>query len=297
MASFPFQRLAAAAALGIALVAPVAAFAVPGDQVGIGAFGNADVIFMCGSNNCDPAGGNLSTQQDSAASGSVEVAYGSIGSNGGAEFAARASSGGALELPVLQALARTQHARGPHPGYSTEGFYDYNSSAIANAVQYFTYTGAVAATYEFTFHADGVVAGILASIDAFAGIFDVDNTLGGELPLGAALVMDRLMYAGIEGSTTPFDDEFTLSLTLEPGQDFYLSTALSANVGRGLQQSGLADAYNTFSAALTQGDAALLRVGPAVVPNGVIEPAPLWLLATAALGFVLSRRRRDAAGV
>ena len=246
------------------------------NQVGVSVTGNADYIFqVCANFACQPAGGNLSTQGDGGIGvGAAQVDF-QGGFNNGAAFNAAASLGGGLSSPVLKAKARTHHEHGSHPGYSTDGDYDFNASASAAGVQFYTYTGAVAANYAFTFHVDGVIGGGLANVHAFAGLFDVDHTFGGELPLGVVLTFDVRDFNAVG----PFDESFTLQTLLQPGQHFYLSASLSANVGRADYNSGEADAYNTFTTALTGGDASLLSIG---FPGGgqVPEPTTLALLAT-----------------
>lgn len=194
-----------------------------------------------------------------------------------------------MATPELKARARTQAQYGAHPGYSEDGGYDFNASAVASGDQFYTYTGATEADFECTFRVDGVIGGSLANVHAFAGLFDVDNTLGGELPLGQALVFDALDINDLGA----FDQPFTIRALLRPGQHFYLSAALSANVGRADTNSGEADAYNTFTSALTAGDASLLRIGFSDAGQ-VPEPASLALvgLALTAVGAVRRRRPR-----
>ena len=179
--------------LGVLALSPLVQ-ASPLSTVGINAFGNADYLFqVCATFACTPAGGSLSTQSDGG-NGANSAAVGYLGGFGnGAQFQAAASFSGGLQTPVLTVMARTAHQFGPHPGYSEDGGYDFNASASAAGVQHYTYTGSVAANYEFTFRVDGVIDPALASVFAFAGMFDVDNTLGGELPLGMQLDSNALL--------------------------------------------------------------------------------------------------------
>ena len=149
------SRLLRALGAGLLTLA-MSAQGEPVSQVGVSAYGNADYIFqVCATFACQPAGGSLSTQGDGGIGATAAQVDFQGGFNNGATFNAAARLTGELSSPLLKAKARTHHEHGSHPGYSTDGDYDFNSSAGAVGVQYYTYTGAVAANYAFTFHVDG----------------------------------------------------------------------------------------------------------------------------------------------
>jgi hypothetical protein len=79
-------------------------------------------------------------------------------------------------------------------------------------------------------------------------LFDDGDKLGGELPLGRVVDIDRI---SVNGSAHDFRESGSVSITLDPGDVYYLSASLTAQVAVGGQ--GIADAGQTLTIAFTEG--------------------------------------------
>jgi len=221
----------------------------------------------------------------------IAEGFGAAG-EGDASFAARARLLGPEGLPELRADARATPGIGPHPGFSELGFYDFNAVAQSRAVQYYTYTGTVPQTYTMTYTLSGSAESTLPaptpedesliSVGAVVTLFDDGDKLGGELPLGRVVDIDRI---SVNGSAHTFRQTGSVSITLDPGDVYYLSASLSAQVSIGGQ--GIANAGQTLTMVFTEGDPSQLNV--LLVP----EPSTYALMGLGlALTCLLASRRR-----
>jgi hypothetical protein len=196
-------------------------------------------------------------------------------------------------LPELRADARATPGIGEHEGFSELGFYDFNAVAVSRAVQYFTYTGTVPESYTMTYTLSGFAGSTLPaptptdegliSVGAVVALFDDGDKLGGELPLGRVVDIDRI---SVNGSAHDFRESGSVSITLDPGDVYYLSASLTAQVAVGGQ--GIADAGQTLTIAFTEGDTSRLNVLLAVPEPSTYVLVVLGLVLTGAL---LRRRR------
>jgi hypothetical protein len=194
---------------------------------------------------------------------------------GGADLAATAAFEGALATPVLRARAAADNFAAVIPLSDPNlvvGIDLYNVSAFAQGVQRYTYVGSGSATYTFAFRVDGSVTNEQASVFASAGFYDDF--------LEVSYAFNSLSFegAGLVGTTLPFDQTFTLSMTFSAGQSFNLKAALSADALSFLAYASAdysADAFNTLRVtSVTGGDTQLLLPSLAAA---VPEPAT-WLL-------------------
>jgi len=79
----------------------------------------------------------------------------------------------------------------------------------------------------------------LISVSVAVTLFD--GKVSGELPLGHVVDIDRI---SVNGSAHDFRQSDSVSITLDPGDSYYLNAALTAQVAIGGQ--GIADAGETL---------------------------------------------------
>jgi hypothetical protein len=172
---------------------------------------------------------------------------------------------------------------------------------LVRAAQYYTYTGDTTQTYTMSYSVSGFADSTVdsptpqdeaaISVTAVVSLFDDGPKLGGERPMGNVVEIDRIPPVTgppIDGSTHDFRFSGSVSITLDPGDSYYLVAALTAQVSFGGQ--GIADAGQTLTFAFTAGDTSQLV---ALLP--VPEPSTYALMG---LGLMLTclmlRRRRHA---
>lgn len=271
----------------------VAQAATPGDQTGVFASGSVSYLFRICS-TCPQPTGVLDADSDGAFGSLGPAIAEGLGARGEGEasYAARARLLGPTGLPELRADARSTPGIGEHEGFSESGFYDFNAVATARATQYFTYTGTTTQTYTMTYTVSGFAGSTLPnatpadealiSVNAVVALFDDGDKLGGELPMGHVVDIDRI---NLNGSAHDFRESGSVSITLAPGDSYYLASSLGAQVTIGGQ--GIADAGHTLTMEFTQGDTSQLDVLLAVP-----EPSTYAMLGAGLLVLGLASRRR-----
>lgn len=284
------------AALCLALAAPAVHAQTPGDQAGVRAGGGINYAYLpCYSLACDGAFGDLDTQSRNFPGSygpAIVDGFAAVGT-GTASFYGRALINGPLGLPTVGASAEAIPGVGTHEGFSGTGAYFFSAYGSAQAAQYFSYTGSTQQTYtlEFTLSGsadsilDNPTAGDYALIQVGGGIslFDDGDKLGGELPMGGPVDTSQIQHNGSVGMN--FRDSGSVSITVNPGDHYYLTAFVNANVG--LFGYGYADARHTLTVAFVAGDTSQLQA--AVVP----EPSryALTALGLLAVGGIVRRRR------
>lgn len=270
------------------LTAPAASAAAdPLLQAGVHVYGDSSWLFQpCVSLGCGVDAGTWSNYED----GGPGVASATVTGGGGLTpqlaFFASARLVDDLALPVLRAFAAGWTEIGPHPDFSVDCCWLTESTASARGVQYYTYTGDEEDyLYELTYTLDGIVgAGEFGNISGGISLFDGDPSVGFELPLGNVVASDQVTVSGDPGGK--FVKEGSVSLMLNPGQGFYASVFLHANIAR--PGIGAADASHTLTTTFTRGDPSFLT--PSLPPSvaQVPEPSAVGLLL---LGAPLMVRR------
>jgi len=292
------HRAFAVGLFALMLVPGIAARAqTPGDQAGVFAVGSVTSLF----HSCDtcPEPREILAAQSTGGFGShgpaVVGGFGARGEGDGS-FSGRARILGPNSMPELRADARATPGIGTHPDFSETGFYFFNVPALVRAAQYYTYTGDTTQTYTMSYSVSGFADSTLdnptpadeaaISVTAVVSLFDDGPKLGGERPMGNQVAIDRI--PPVDGSTHDFRFSGSVSITLDPGDSYYLVAALTAQVSFGGQ--GIADAGQTLTFAFTAGDTSQLV---ALLP--VPEPSTYALMG---LGLMLTclmlRRRRHA---
>lgn len=284
------------ATLCLALAAMATHAQTPGDQAGVRADGNVAYAFLpCYSLSCDGAYGDLDSQSKHhpGSYGPVIVDGFGTGGTGTASFYGRALMSGPLGLPTVGASAEAVPGIGTHEGFSGTGAYFFAAFGSASAAQYFTYTGSTQQTYTLEYTLSGSADSILdnptaddyALIQVSGGIslFDDGDKLGGELPMGGLVDTSQVQHNGSVGLN--FRDSGQVSITVNPGDHYYLTAFVAANVG--LLGYGYADAGHTLTVAFVGGDTRQLQA--ALVP----EPSryALTALGLLAVGALVRRRR------
>ena len=288
--------LAAGAAFGLLASGAASAVLIPGDQAGSFAEGSINSRFIVCS-TCSPASDLFGPQDKGGIGNNGPVIVGDavrIGT-GAADYEARAIIFGPTFLPELTAEASATPGIGPHAGFSADGAYFFTAAASAHADQYFTYIGRTPSTYTISFSFRGDALGAHAEDDPFVtvsgtiALFD-DRDRSGEFPKGHEV--DEFQKT-VDGTDRSFDIGGSVSITVNRGDSFYLSTFLDATVTGEAQ--GIADARHTFTTSFTGGDTSLLvaKLSDSVIPPAVPEPAT-WVLMIVGFGVVagLAGRRR-----
>lgn len=289
-----------AAAVAFSLLPSGAASAVliPGDQAGAFAEGRISSRFIICS-TCDQPSDVLSTQTAGGIgnNGPAIVGDTEAAGTGTADYGARAIIFGPTFLPELRAEASATPGIGPHAGFSGNGAYFFTATSTAHADQYFTYIGRSPATYTigFSFKGDAEGANLndepFVTISGDIALFD-DRNRSGEFPKGHQVDEFQKTVNGTDGKK--FDFEGDVSITVNRGDSFYLSTFLDATVTGDAE--GFADASHTFTTSFTAGDTSLLvaKLGDSVIPATPVPEPATWTLMI--LGFVavagLACRRR-----
>ena len=271
----------------------------PGDQAGVFAFGSVSYFFRTCS-TCPVPTDTLASQSDGSFGSFGPAIVGGLGVGGDGEgsFAARALIRGPNGVPELRANARAAIGIGPHPGFSGDGVYEFNVPATARGVQYYSYTGTTTQTYTMRYTISGFAGSLLPTptpddealigISGGLSLFDDKDKLGGELPMGRVVDIDRI---SVNGSAHDFRLSGSVSITLNPGDDYYLAAFLAAQVSPG--GHGIADAGQTLEIAFSAGDTSQLTPLLAAVP----EPSTYALMGVGlALIGLMARRRRSSPG-
>jgi hypothetical protein len=258
--------------------------ATPGDQAGVFADGGVRSLFeIC--NTC-PTPSKVEDQQNVGRFGSNGPAI--VGGfaregTGTADYGARAIIFRDSALPQLSAEASTVPGLGTNPCCSGTGAYLFSSAANAKANQYYTYHGLVPDTFSISYVIKGDAQGATAddnpliTVSGGMALFDDGDKLGGELPMGHVVDNSQKTFSG---AAHAFLDGGTVSITVQPGQSFYVAAFLGASIGAPAE--GFADAGHTLTASFTAGDTSLLT---GLLPASPIpEPSTCGMLA---LGLIL----------
>ena len=290
--------LAAGAAFGLLASGAASAVLIPGDQAGAFAEGSINSRFIVCS-TCSPASDLFGPQEKGGIGNNGPAIVGDnvrIGT-GAADYAARAIIFGPTFLPELSAEASATPGIGPHAGFSADGAYFFTAAASAHADQYFTYIGRTPSTYTIHFGFRGDAQGAHADDEPFVTIsgtialFD-DRDRSGEFPKGHEVDEFQKTVDGTDGRK--FDFGGAVSITVNRGDSFYLSTFLNATVTG--EAEGFADASHTFTTSFIGGDTSLLvaKLGDSVIPTAAIPEPSTWVLIIVGFGVVagLAGRRR-----
>lgn len=263
-----------------------------GEQAGVFASGSVRYLFRICS-TCPEPTGVLDSGSDGRLGSNGPAIVGGLGARGDGEatFAARALISSPDAVPELRADARAFPGIGTHEGFSETGIYDFNAVALATGRQYYTYIGDTTQTYTMTYTVSGFAGSTLPSptpedesligVSSVVSLFDDQQT--GELPLGNVVDIDRI---SVNGSAHTFRQSGSVSITVDPGDAYYLVASLSAQVSIGGQ--GIADAGQTLTIAFTAGDTTQLV--PLLSP--VPEPATYAQLGVGLTLICLMLRRR-----
>jgi hypothetical protein len=222
-------------------------------------------------------------------------------SHPGGQWLASGQIVGVDALPQLKAAAAATITH--EPLFDGIGTYEYSASASAEAIQMFTYLGAVPEDYTVAFTLDGVVSGdSLESVSSLLAIYSLmegaePDFLGSE---SSALSQEALTSQSVKvtdfatSGTFPFERTGAVTFTAMPGGVYYLQARLSAVAGTSFTSGpGYADASHTFSTTFTAGNTAWLTPAlRSVDAVDVPEPAMLTLAALCGAAMVGGRRRR-----
>jgi PEP-CTERM motif len=292
-----FGLLSSGAVFALAPSGAASAVLIPGDQAGVLAQGSIISRFIICS-TCDQPSDVLSNQERGGLGNNGPAIVGdSVGiGTASADYEARAIIFGPTFLPELTAEASALPGIGPHAGFSADGAYFFTAASTAHADQYFTYIGRTPATYTISFSFRGDALGAHAEDDPFVtvsgtiALFD-DRDRNGEFPKGHEI--DEFQKT-VDGAARSFDIGGAVSITVNRGDSFYLSTFLDATVTGDAE--GIADARHTFTTSFTEGDTSLLvaKLPDSVIPGSPIPEPSTWVLMIAGFGAVagFAARRR-----
>jgi PEP-CTERM motif len=281
--------LAAGAAFGLTSFGAASAVLIPGDQAGAFAEGSITSRFLI-CTTCTPAADVLSRQDAGGVgnNGPAIVGDAEARGTGKADYGARAIIVGPFFLPELGAEASAFPGVGPHAGFSGDGAYFFTSGASAHANQYFTYIGQTPETYTIAYSIRGQATSAIPedeffiTLSATIALFD-DRNRSVEFPKGHEVAEFQKTVDGENGGN--FDFEGDVSITVNRGDSFYVSTFLDATVTG--EAEGIADAAHTLTTSFSAGDTSLLRASlpDSVIGTSVPEPST-WALMIAGFGLV-----------
>jgi hypothetical protein len=273
---------------------------VPGDQAGVFADGSiTSRFFIC--TTCTPVS-ELLEQQEAGGfgnNGPAIVGDSEARGTGTAMYGAQAVITGTDLVPELKAIATATPGVGPHTGFNGDGAYFFTSSSTARVDQYYSYHGLTPETYTISYVIEGRTHDALPVDDPFVtvtgglAVFDDGDKLGGELPKGREVDSSQKSF---NGASETFLDGGSVSITVNSGASFYLSSFLSATVTG--QAEGVADARDTFTTSFTAGDTSLLTAllpASVVPPPGVPEPSTYVMCASGFALLAFIRRRTQSA--
>ncbi|WGS84967.1 hypothetical protein [Methylomonas sp. UP202] len=198
---------------------------------------------------------------------------------------AEGSLTGAQSLPILKAYAKTDVP-------NTIGY--VSATATAQGLQAYHYAGTESQTYTITFSVSGLLSGdttesITAGMNVWGGIFDPYAELPGSM-LGGDFVN---AHADPLVNSTALNESRAISFDLAPGQDFFITSYITASAfwADGSDIAGTADAAHSMTAQFTAGDSTMLNTLTTSVPL----PPSAWLLLSgiAFLTFSPNKNRKD----
>ena len=207
---------------------------------------------------------------------------------GSASLAATASVVGVLGSPRLGAMA---YAHNVQAFYSNDdppipvGIDVYQASATAEVIQRYTFTGTQQTTYTWNFTIDGELSNEQASVFGSVRFFDM---FPGEIPI--AVGSASLEGVGIPHEPLPYSATFTVSVTFDPGDVFYMQSQLTALASMTYSSADVtADAMNTMLVTgVTGGDTSLLVASLQPIP----EPSTYMMFGVGLVGVGLAMGRR-----
>lgn len=303
---FEFRRaFLAVVVTGFAAVGAAGnASATVADVSGTTVFGDVFGDFRIGCTTCShiplPMSGTPSQTQGGPGFASASISYfGTPQTNsaladytvgGSAAYAASAAFSGIFATPTLRARSSAENVSAyliVDPVVPV-GIDTFNATATAQAIQRYTYTGIVDATYTFNFHVDAKLTTAQASFSANASLHNTDDPF-----LETSLASNGVFHLGTGLSGTSIvSDSFSVTATFEAGKSYYLKASLSVGSADDYASTSVsADAFNTLLVtSITGADPSLLVAGIAPVP----EPQAYAMLALGLIVIGVARRRLEA---
>jgi hypothetical protein len=229
--------------------------------------------------------GPVSAQVDYLGQGVPDPNTAPYGLAGEVEFHAVATLQGPLSTPLLGAYARADNVSITDSAGLLVGMELYSASAEGRTQQTYHYLGAATTTYQFDFHVEGNLS------NAQAGVFGIAAIYTGQDPFFETGFIDS-GYVDLDGvgllyDPQPYSGDFSVSVTVDPGESFVLISRLSVGIKMAYEPIDvLADALHTMSlTAITGGD-------PALLATAVPEPAAALLLPLGLIAMFGWQRRR-----
>ncbi|MEO8627931.1 MAG: hypothetical protein ABI612_07490 [Betaproteobacteria bacterium] len=172
-------------------------------------------------------------------------------------------------LPTLKALASSDSSLG------------YSTSASAEAVQAYTYTGGTPQTFTLVVTVDGVLTGQDNRVIGGVSAYGEDYLTGTVVDGPGTLLTNPISFAlSLTGNSTK-----SFSFTLDPGESVYLDAFLSASA-RSTRGPSVADAFNTMTMRFT--DTTGLVVARPIPEAGSL---PLLCAGLALVAMIIRGRR------